>query len=600
MGENTIVYSAVEPEPGQAQRTTRIHGRVKEISIAFAVMTVPMLAFSAALVGLVFYFRVTQNAFVSEDLAFDPQRDASVFFVDISATTLITVASWSSTAAPILVGFAVTLVSYPIASRILSASVKQDQRQLPTPFEFSLLLKMLSSGSPSALWNWVEYSFSWRGRRARQGSAIKTLTCILTLAVLLSTFVLAADTWLHFTTKTVPFTQVQTTSDTPELGFGVYDNCTDVDRTYSMICNMNNPASGATLMGNGPVEVLSNVSDSMLVRTHSTGDDQYAYVVSAKLPQMASVDYSASSYAVQTQCTPVTSSCMDAEGAYGLGVPFHCPFQFQGIADTSVGSANSVKMAYFTDSSGNNNDTSLVSVGNPYYHATVAVVNMRNGPSSALVSDPQIVKGVHGGSTIIALFCTSTVYDLEYTSVNGSITRFVTSPSNTSMANILQGTQRLTEAGDANLVQAASVAGLGDSAQAISDQFALSYSQTALAVASGAFEPRLALEAQSRENMLVARVPKAPLTCLLVANVSLVVLGIILAIVAISCSHDANEVQARLGIPALVATLFEEARIRAPVQKVDDMFEESRGQQSARVGFVRSHHGAWVLSRIPS
>ena len=119
---------------------------------------------------------------------------------------------------------------------------------------------------------------------------------------------------------------------------------------------------------------------------------------------------------------------------------------------------------------------------------------MRNPPSPALMNDPEIVGGIHGGSTIIAVWCNATVYDLEYTTVNGTITRFITKLSNDIITILLQATQWRTEVGDANLVQAASVAGLGGTAQSISDQFALSYSETALAVALGAFEPRAATE----------------------------------------------------------------------------------------------------------
>jgi len=416
-----------------------------------------------------------------------------------------------------------------------------------------------------------------------------------------STLVLVTDTWLHFTTKTVNFSQVKPSSDASGLSFGVYENCTGVSRTSFFGCNMNDPASGATLMSSAPVEVLSNISQTMLVQTHTVGKDQFAYLANAQPSRLASNDYSANSYAVQSQCKPVSSDCMGDGLVSGVGVKYHCSFAFQGTADTSVGSSNSVTMAYFTDSSGSNNDTGTAAIGNPYYYAAVAVVNMRNPPSSALTGNPQIIKGMHGGSTIIALFCNSTIYDLEYTSLNGTITRFITNPSNSSVTNILQGSQRLTQAADANLVQAASVAGLGDSAQAISDQFALSYSQTALAVASGAFQPLPALESQSRENMLVARMPKAPLACLLVANLSLAVLGIVLTVVAfLSTSGETGEVQARLSIPALVASHFEAVRTHAPVEKVEDMFGESLGERGPRIGFIRSPQGAWMFSSWPS
>jgi hypothetical protein len=164
----------------------KMQGRIQEILIAFAVMTLPMLIFSGLLLGLVFHYRITQNDFTSGDLAFDSnQNDPNVYFVRISATTLTTVASWSSTIAPLLVGFGVALVSYPVAKGLLTASENHDMAQLPTPFQLSLIVRMISSGSFSALWSWLMYSFGWRGRRERQGRAIKSLTTILTLGIFL-------------------------------------------------------------------------------------------------------------------------------------------------------------------------------------------------------------------------------------------------------------------------------------------------------------------------------------------------------------------------------------------------------------------------------
>jgi len=185
MRQNTV-HSKVSPVASDAPPASRMRGRVKEILIAFAVMTIPMIAFSAILLGLVYRYRVPENTFASDNLAFSSQQDdSSVFFVKISATTLITIASWSSTAAPILVGFAVTLISYPVASGILSASVKEERGQLLTPYQFSLLIKMISSGSVSDLWSWLKYSFGWRGRREHQARSLKTLTSILVLGIVL-------------------------------------------------------------------------------------------------------------------------------------------------------------------------------------------------------------------------------------------------------------------------------------------------------------------------------------------------------------------------------------------------------------------------------
>jgi hypothetical protein len=169
------------------QPSVRIGGRVREIVVAFLVMTVPMTIFSGLLLGLIFYYRIIQNEFAFSNLAFDSgHNDAGYIFVRLSATTLIVIASWSSTIAPILVGFAVTLISYPVARGILSASEKSHVAGLPTPYQLTLMLRMLSSASPSSLWGWLQYHFGWSGKRTAHCTPIKILTSILVLGNLLT------------------------------------------------------------------------------------------------------------------------------------------------------------------------------------------------------------------------------------------------------------------------------------------------------------------------------------------------------------------------------------------------------------------------------
>lgn len=86
-----------------------------------------MIIFSGLLLGLVFHYRIIQNDFVFNDLAFDSNLGTSnVYLVRINATTLITIASWPNTLAPFLVGFAVTLVSYPVTKGLLTASERHE------------------------------------------------------------------------------------------------------------------------------------------------------------------------------------------------------------------------------------------------------------------------------------------------------------------------------------------------------------------------------------------------------------------------------------------------------------------------------------------
>lgn len=171
---------------GHTPSSRRMGGRYLEILFSFFVMTVPMLAFSALLLGLIYHYRIVRNPFPSDNLRFDGGQDGSTaIYVGISATTLITVASWSSTIAPLLIGIALTLLSYPIASTLLKAEQDSRPEQLPTTFQLSLMLRMLCSGGPGSFWHWITYALGWRGRRQSQPPVLKRMTIMLCVGTLL-------------------------------------------------------------------------------------------------------------------------------------------------------------------------------------------------------------------------------------------------------------------------------------------------------------------------------------------------------------------------------------------------------------------------------
>jgi hypothetical protein len=157
-------------ENGSRLNSARMGGRSKDILFAFGVLTVPMLIFSALLLGLIYHFRIVHNSFVSSNLRFNAGYDESnVIYVRLSATTLTTIASWSSTLAPILVGCAVTLISYPVARGILLAGQDNKPKDLPTPYQLSLMLRMLANGSPASLWHWMNILLAGRVGENRKG-----------------------------------------------------------------------------------------------------------------------------------------------------------------------------------------------------------------------------------------------------------------------------------------------------------------------------------------------------------------------------------------------------------------------------------------------
>lgn len=175
--------ASIPHEVGKQQQERQIQGRVRQIVIAFAVMVFPMLFLSGLLLGLIFSYRVPPNKYVHDDLTIK-QDFSNAYLVRFSATMLVTVASWSSTVAPVLIGFAITLASYPAAKDLLTASNTNDTAQLPTPFQFSLIVSAMSSSPFSSLWNWSAYTFGCEGKGQGQPKALRGLTITLAMGVI--------------------------------------------------------------------------------------------------------------------------------------------------------------------------------------------------------------------------------------------------------------------------------------------------------------------------------------------------------------------------------------------------------------------------------
>jgi hypothetical protein len=157
-----------------------------DILISFLAMTVPMLFFSALLLGLIYRYQVVRTDFSNDSLHFDRGDDGSgAFLVDLSATTLTTIASWSSTVAPVLVGFALSLLRYPIARTLSNAATANRPAQLPTPYQTGLMIGMVAGGGPGSFWQWLKYAATGEGRRQRQPGVLKQMAFMLFLGILL-------------------------------------------------------------------------------------------------------------------------------------------------------------------------------------------------------------------------------------------------------------------------------------------------------------------------------------------------------------------------------------------------------------------------------
>lgn len=134
-----------------------------QIIISAAVISIPLVLLSVILLVIIFRYRL-QNTRSSSSSALSsniPQDEANVYYVNFSATKLVLLASLSSSTAPLLTNFFLTLVSYPVSRRILTLSSKRKLTRLPTPHQLGLLIYTLNGGF-GALWKWAEHVFRKR------------------------------------------------------------------------------------------------------------------------------------------------------------------------------------------------------------------------------------------------------------------------------------------------------------------------------------------------------------------------------------------------------------------------------------------------------
>lgn len=385
------------------------------------------------------------------------------------------------------------------------------------------------------------------------------------LADLLRLLVILADTWLHIATKTVTFTQLQRNIESPAShGFGLKESCTIGNNSYAYIgpldgdnCTLNIPITNI-LLSNGlqSLEVLNNVSSLATVSTITSGQD-YAYLAVPPSATLANEDWSAESFALQTQCRLASAEC-NLSGEYGATTPFNCSDAFHG--DLTSDPKNFI-WAFFTDDTMSDNVTGY-GVENPFYFGMAGLVNPNIGESTV----PGTVNPSHGGTAFV-LLCNTTILQVTYDSVNGTISNFHGILSNATTVNIWQSVMAFTTVGMPNMKQAASLAAMGHSSQQFTDDMALSFSKTALAIGSQSVERRPPLAVQSRFSFLAATVPAAPLYALVGANMLVVFVGLILTIVALVTSKgEVKEVQGRLSIIGLVADRFEGKAARLAVK----------------------------------
>jgi len=175
-----------ETSPFRRKLTAKSTG-VSDVLIAGATVVLPMVLLSAILLGLISQMRVRHNPPVDESLTLDQARDRpGEIYIDMNYSKLNTIASWSSTVAPILTGFCMTLFAFPAArSLLLSAGQGKGKQGHMTPYQLALSIQLISATGLGTVGKWMLYSIGMKRKRERQPPAMVVIGTVGTIAVIL-------------------------------------------------------------------------------------------------------------------------------------------------------------------------------------------------------------------------------------------------------------------------------------------------------------------------------------------------------------------------------------------------------------------------------
>ena len=158
---------------------------ISHIPMTGAIIAIPMTAIPIGLLVLVFTYQkpTYYDPPVADMVTVSGNVPPGFYYVDISATTLVFLASWLSTISMSLTTAMMGLLSYVVARDLLRRSQTATKSTLPTPFQMSLLINILS-GSVLNLWTWVRHGVKRNGPRKAKSLPVDCSAAILGLTVL--------------------------------------------------------------------------------------------------------------------------------------------------------------------------------------------------------------------------------------------------------------------------------------------------------------------------------------------------------------------------------------------------------------------------------
>ena len=414
------------------------------------------------------------------------------------------------------------------------------------------------------------------------------------IAYVNSLLVGAADTWLHVTTETVNFDQV-TPNAAPTQRYGRQlprDCALGVVNGVNHSCAIEVPSSGPDYLINPSevYQVLNDQSANNKVLTTQYRGQRLSYLAPSAI--VPTLDFKATTIASLSECQSATDRCHASSSGY-----YNCSAIFNNKTSEwylSRANGNIISLGIFPDTT--YSTLHFTSLPNPFYTISQVTILSANNSGSGIVP----ITLPNGGREFF-VSCTTSFFNLTYTSVNGTMTAqaiTLITDSNLvySLAEInVQGRSGYAEG---QIVGGALTAFHEDSADAANEAFASQYDATFLAAAASVIEQVPNIAEQTRNTLLVARVKVSALLALVIALLLSAVLGIYMTLLAIS--HSMSISTSDNWPPSSVQEDHVQSRMlkssaRPELPTMDDVFDEYvRAGRTDRLGVLKSRQKGWV------
>lgn len=363
------------------------------------------------------------------------------------------------------------------------------------------------------------------------------------------------------------------------------EQCTVYYNTNSGVSTVNNAATAYSVLGN--VSTWHNLWQT----------DGYMLPVPSDIPQ--SLDFTAESFALRTQCKPITQACnADIDGNFDCtpaGFDFsgprnypttfnHTPFQLQFTNPALSGGSNCTGVNCW-----NQSDSAI--------KGHFALLETIDFDFEQWETDPQARPIASETSTYFILGCEYFAYNVKYSMVESNIVSLTTRPMNMTTMFSLNFPMQQSIGDDFLKASLTPLVAASNSTTQIASSFESLFSQTFLGLSAGALSNRTALAEQTRSTMLVAKIPKF----LLWLNVGLPFLlaaaGVAIAAWAfVAQGNEAGrDVREKLSVPGLVAQRYVPTSPESPKDILELFKESERDGKEIRVVATQGRHGTWEL-----